>query len=193
MLVVTNLIALIILLATLIASADACKATCAQPSRTRTNIFIDHWRKNPRDFWINVPYSDPCEAITNEALRKEFPILFTEWSIGHIIEKSNDYPEFAYCPRNIRANLVAVNTTWNNQISDLCCDYTNVEKDIVYGDRYHEALNAVVSECCLAGLKGKIRVVFLYFLYVVLMLVILFAVVTLMACLAGWYLNNRAK
>src|SRR5882762_3641575 len=120
----------IFIISFIINGANACKVACGP--NTRTNFFTENWGSKPLDyFWVNVPYSNLCEMINSTALRKEFPALFADGrQVEHIIEKSNDYPELGKCAdgnRSIRGNLAAANASWNRQVGNLCCKYTDEE------------------------------------------------------------------
>lgn len=123
---------------------------CKQSNCTsqQTAWFKNNWRGNPAEVWVNLSFSDPCEIITNRKLRSEFPSEVHGREIDHMVETANDYPEYAHCSRNIRGNLVAVNPTWNKQVGNLCCPQTDAEKNIVYGQRYKQAVYYVTVLCC---------------------------------------------
>jgi hypothetical protein len=126
-------------------SASACVTTCG---KEHTAFFLANWHNNPDLFFVHLPYDDRCQEISNANLRKEFPSEVAGRDIEHIIETANDLPEYAQCKRNIRGNLVAADSTWNKQVGNLCCAYTDAEKRIVYGPKRYTAAQSAVIECC---------------------------------------------
>jgi hypothetical protein len=121
----------------LILIVDACKINCG--AQQHSAFFSANWRNNPGDFYRELPEGDLCEVMPTRALYS--------WRIDHIIEITNDYPSISHCRRDIRGNLAEANSTWSREVGNLCCEFTDREKRIVYDEKYKAALDSVIN-CC---------------------------------------------
>ncbi len=147
--------------------------TACQPgdcgARRHTTWFEDHfWRGNSTDFWIRLPYTDPCEHVDLAQLAKEFPVgapgfhpELTGWAITHVIDPRRGHIEalagsssplggspYAHCDPNIRANFVATNTRWTKRVVNLCCDAADEETRRVFGNQHLVAISSIATLCC---------------------------------------------
>lgn len=143
---------------------SACKSGFCNADHS--TYFKENWRgNNPGDFFITLPYSDECEHIENDVLRKEFPKSVIDKDIDHIIELQNDWPEYEHCDKKIRGNMVAAVISWNRGVGNLCCKYTDAEKETVYGARYTIAKEAVIR-CCQRGRTSNIVIIVIVFVII---------------------------
>lgn len=131
---------------------SACQVTDCKSKYT--DFFEANWRNNSGVFWRDIPIDDDegCHGVSKSTLRAEYPALFPAgWQVGYIIQPN--YPGYKLCSRDIRANMVSVARIWNDQVKQLCCDWIDKEKAVVYEARYQFALDMMSRDCCSLDVK----------------------------------------
>jgi len=114
-----------------------------------SNFFSDNYGKTNTQFFVRETFTfiDPCETITNSKFRAKYPQYLSDNQVEHIIDKENSEQDLETCDKNIIGNLVLANGAWNMGAGQLCWDNAKIEKSLVYGDIFPQAMDNV-HKCC---------------------------------------------
>lgn len=143
----------ILLLIHIVASANRWCDPDVKCTDNHTQFFKENWKngssftkRNISTFATILPFNDTnaCDHLSAYDIIQEFPHVFMTRSVGYIFDWRKD----EQCRQNIRANIIAINKSWNDELVNLCCRNAYHEKEIVFGDTKYQDTKNYIAICC---------------------------------------------